>query len=296
VTSTVPFDYQWQFNGTNILNATSALYTIPSVGTNNAGNYSMVVTNAAGSATSSTAALTVVLSPQSQTNNVNSTATFTATAFSPESLNYQWQKSGTNLVDGGNISGTTNSTLTIASVSDVDADDYRTVVSDASGSMTTSNAVLTVIYPLSITAQPTNVLVLSGTNVAFRVSLTGTVPLRYQWKLNGTNLLNATNAAYTIPLVGTNHAGSYSVVVTNAAGGLTSSNAALTVVLSPESRTNYAGSTATLTTTAFSPESLHYQWQKIGTNLVDGGNISGATNSTLTITSVSDADAAITAQ
>ena len=104
----------------------------------------MVITNAAGSATSSNAALTVVLSPKSQTNYASSTATFTATAFSPELLNYQWQKNGTNLVDGGNLSGATNSTLTIASVSDADAASYSAVVSDAFGSVTTSNAVLTV--------------------------------------------------------------------------------------------------------------------------------------------------------
>jgi hypothetical protein len=252
----------------------------------------VVITNAAGSATSSNAALTVVLSPKSRTNYASSTATFTSTAFGPESLNYQWQKNGTNLVEGGNISGTTNSTLAIASVSAVDAGIYSAVVSDGYASVTTSNAVLTVIYPTSITAQPPSLLVLLGTNAAFGVSVTGTAPFSYQWRFNGANLLNATNAIYTITSVGTNNAGYYAVVITNAAGTATSSNTALTVVLSPESRTNYASSTATFTATAFGPESLNYQWQKNGTNLVNGGNLSGATNSTLTITSVSDADAA----
>ena len=37
--------YQWQFNGTNILNATNATYAIASVVTSNAGNYSLIVTN-----------------------------------------------------------------------------------------------------------------------------------------------------------------------------------------------------------------------------------------------------------
>jgi uncharacterized repeat protein (TIGR03803 family) len=289
---TAPFGYQWQFNGTNLLNATNALYSIPSVGTNNAGNYSVVVTNAAGSATSSNAALTVVLSPQSQTNYAKSTATFTATAFSPEWLNYQWQKNGTNLVEGGRLSGTTNNTLTIASVSDADAASYRAVVSDASASVTTSNAVLTVIDPPLITAQPSSLLVLPGTNVAFGLSVASTVPLGYQWRFNGTNIANATSALYPIPSVGTNNVGNYSVVVTNAAGSATSSNAALSVVLSPKSQTNYASTTATLTATAFSPELLNYQWQKNGTNLMEGGRLSGTTNSTLTIASVLDTDAA----
>jgi uncharacterized repeat protein (TIGR03803 family) len=293
LTGTAPLRYQWQFNGTNILNATNAIYAIPSVATSNAGYYAIVITNLADNVTSSNAVLTVVLSPTSQTNCASSTATFTAAAFSPESLNYQWQKNGTNLVNGGNISGSTNNSLTIANVSDADAAIYSAVVSDAYSSVTTSNATLTVIDPPIITTQPSNLVVLPGTNAAFGISLTGTVPLRYQWQFNGTNILNAMNATYAISSVVTTNAGFYSLVVTNLAGSAVSSNAALSVVLSPTSRTNYASSTATFTVTAFGPESLNYQWQKNSTNLVDGGNLSGATNSTLTIVSISDADAAI---
>ena len=148
------------------------------------------------------------------------------------------------------------------------------------------------IAPLVITAQPTNQLVLLGTTAAFSVSVTGTAPFSYQWQFNGTNMLHATNALCSIPSVGTNNAGNYSVVITNTAGSATSSSAALTVVVSPKSQTNYASSTATFTVTAYSPESMNYQWQKNGTNLVEGGRLSGTTNSTLTIASVSDADAA----
>jgi len=56
----------------------------------------------------------------------------------PESLNYQWQKNGTNLVNGGNLSGATNSTLTIANLSDADAAIYSAVVGDATSSVTIS--------------------------------------------------------------------------------------------------------------------------------------------------------------
>ena len=234
----------------------------------------------------------ITVQPQSHTNNAGATVTFLVSATSPYSMVYQWQKNSTNLVNGGNISGSTTSTLTITSISDSDAASYSVIISNSNGSVTSSVATFTVIDPPAITAQPTNLLVLPGTNVAFGVSLSGTAPLHYQWRFNGTNLLNATSAIYSIPSVGTNNAGNYSVVITNAAGSATSSNAALTVVLSPKSQTNYASSTATFTATAFSPEPLNYQWQKNGTNLVNGGRLSGTTNSTLTITSVSDADAA----
>ena len=288
------FQYQWQFNGTNILNATNASYAISSVAITNAGNYLLVVTNLAGIATSSNAALSVVLSPTSRTNNASSTATFTATAFSSEQLNFQWLKNGTNLTDGGNISGSTNSTLTVANVQDADAAIYSAVVSDATISVTTSNAVLTVVDPPVITQQPTNQIVLGGKTTAFSVSLTGSASyFRYQWQFNGTNIINATNANYLIASATTTNAGNYSLLVTNLAGSVISSNAALSVILSPTSRTNGASSTATFIATAFSPELLNIQWLKNGTNMVNGGNVSGATNSTLTVANIQDADAAV---
>jgi uncharacterized repeat protein (TIGR03803 family) len=230
--------------------------------------------------------------PQNQTNNAGVTATFLVSATGLNPMVYQWRKNGTNLVDGGNISGATTNMLAIMGISDSDAASYSVIVSNSFGTVTSSIATLTVLAPPVITVQPTNLLVLPGANVAFGVSVSGTAPFRYQWRFNGTNILNATSATYTIPSVSTNKAGNYAVVITNAAGSATSSNAALTVVLSPKSRTNYASSTATFTATAFSPESLNYQWQKNGTNLVEGGRLLGTTNSTLTIASVSDADAA----
>jgi len=232
-TGTTPLAYQWRFNGANLINATNAIYSITSVGANQAGNYAVAITNAAGSATSSNAALTVVLSPKSQTNCASSTATFTATAFGPEALNYQWQKQGTNLVEGGRLSGTTNSTLTIASVSDADAANYSAVVSDAYSSVTTSNAALTVIDPPLITAQPLGQRIMLGSSASFSVSVSGTAPFGYQWRFNGAGIPNATNAAYAIQAAGATNTGNYSVVVTNLAGSATSSNAFLTAIVPP---------------------------------------------------------------
>ena len=56
---TSPFSYQWRLNGANIGGATSATLTLTSVTTGQSGNYSCVVTNAGGSATSSAATLIV---------------------------------------------------------------------------------------------------------------------------------------------------------------------------------------------------------------------------------------------
>ena len=237
LTGTAPLRYQWRFNGTNLLNATNATYAISPVGTNKAGNYSVVVTNVAGSATSSNAALTVVVSPKSRTNYASSVATFTATAFGPVPLNYQWQKNGTNLADGGNISGTTNSALTLGSVSDSDAAVYNVVVSDGSSSVTTSNAVLTVNNLPSIATQPQNQRVPVGGTVTFSVVAYGAPPYLFQWYFKGA-VVGASSgdtnfSSLTLTGVGTNQAGNYSVRVVNAYGNVTSSNALLTVFLRP---------------------------------------------------------------
>jgi uncharacterized repeat protein (TIGR03803 family) len=63
VSGTAPFHYQWRFNGSNLLNATNVIYAIQAVAATNIGNYSVVVTNLAGSATSSNALLTVIVPP-----------------------------------------------------------------------------------------------------------------------------------------------------------------------------------------------------------------------------------------
>jgi hypothetical protein len=62
VTGSSPLSYQWRFNGAPISGATSASLTLNNVQTNQAGLYSVVVTNDAGSATSESASLTVTSS------------------------------------------------------------------------------------------------------------------------------------------------------------------------------------------------------------------------------------------
>jgi hypothetical protein len=57
--SGVGLTYQWTFNGTNIYGATGSSYTINAVDYTQAGNYACIITDAAGSTTSQTAALTV---------------------------------------------------------------------------------------------------------------------------------------------------------------------------------------------------------------------------------------------
>jgi len=83
--------------------------------------------------------------------------------------------------------------------------------------------------PPVIVVQPTNQTSMVGANVNFNVVAVGTGPLSYQWSFNGTPISGATNDLLTLSSVTPSSAGSYSVVVTNVVGAITSSPAILTL-------------------------------------------------------------------
>src|SRR5438132_600906 len=104
------------------------------------------------------------------------------------------------------------------------------------GNVTSSNAILTVVTPPAITNQPASQRVAETVNVSFTVGAVGSAPLTYQWQLNGAPLVNGgvfngvTTPTLTLANVRPIHSGTYSVVVSNPGGNLTSSGAILTVI------------------------------------------------------------------
>ena len=154
---TAPLRYQWRKDGVNISGATSASYAIGNVQSSHAGSYTAVVSNSAGSATSSTATLTVsrippniTSQPQSHIAMVGANVAFSVTATGTEPLSYQWRKNGGNLTNGSRISGVNAAALTIASAQTTDSGNYTVIVSNSSGAVTSSSVLLTV-NPLSET-------------------------------------------------------------------------------------------------------------------------------------------------
>ncbi len=153
---------------------------------------------------------------------------------------------------------------------------------------------LTSINPPAVATQPAAIIVNPGQPATFTVGATGTAPLTYQWKKDGTNITGATSASYTVANPQTADAGSYTVTITNAYGTATSNGASLTVTSAavpatitsqPVGITVNAGADATFSVTAFGSAPLAYQWKK------DGTNITGATSASYTVSKAGAADA-----
>jgi hypothetical protein len=174
--------------------------------------------------------------PQSRTNNAGSTAIFSASASGTGPLNYQWLKEGIPLFDGGNLFGASTALLTMTNVSSTDAGNYAVVVTNSANSVTSSIVTLTVIDPI-ITTQPASRTNVAGDNANFFMAAAGTAPLAYQWYFNGTNALSgATANSLVVSNVQPENVGAYSVVVSDAAGSLTSSVALLILKATPATR------------------------------------------------------------
>lgn len=154
--------------------------------------------------------------------------------------------------------------------------------------------------PPSITDQPASQTVFAGSGATFTVVATGTAPLGYLWRKNGTAIAgnsSAFTASLTLPLTTTADTGSYDCVVSNVAGSDVSVPATLTVNLVPPSVTTQpvaqmvgVGGNASFTVTAAGTGPLSYAWRRNGTPLNDGGVFGGTHTATLTLTAVTHAE------
>ncbi|HWI58095.1 MAG TPA: immunoglobulin domain-containing protein, partial [Bacillota bacterium] len=245
----------------------------------------------------------IITQPQNQNVIVGGNAAFTVTATGTAPLSYQWLRNGLFLSNGGTISGATSSALTLANVQPADAGNYTVIVSNAIGtSVTSAVAVLTVLGPPVIIAQPQSRTNLAGTTASFSVGVTGSAPLSFQWRSNGVNLANSarisgsTTATLSIASVQPADAADYSVLVTNAAGAIASVVATLTVrvpptiTTPPASRNVNAGTDVSFSATAAGTQPLSYQWLFNASPLVDGAQLSGTTTPTLWVTNAQPAN------
>jgi len=177
--------------------------------------------------TASVVAPAITTQPASSTVTAGQSANFSIATTGTAPLTYQWQK------NGAAISGATSSTYSTPVTTTADnGAQFTAVVSNSAGTITSSAATLTVKTPVvapSITSQPLAQSVTAGQSASFFVASTGTAPLTYQWNRNGSAISGATSSSYTALTTSSDNGAQFSVVITNAAGSVTSSSALLTV-------------------------------------------------------------------
>ncbi len=231
-TGTAPLAYQWRRDGTALAGATGASFPIASAATTDAGNYSVVITNAYGTVTSSAAALTITTAPipptitgqpASATVNVGDSTTFSVAAFGSSPVTYQWRK------DGVAIAGATSNSLTLSNVAVANAGAYTVTITNATAAVTSAAATLAVNTAPAITLQPASVTASVGQNVTFSVAATGSPAPTYQWSRNSAAIAGASSASLTVNNVQFADTGVYTVSLINEVGAVTSAAAVLAI-------------------------------------------------------------------
>jgi hypothetical protein len=284
--------YQWKKNGANITGnatATTSTLTISGIAAGDAANYTVDVIGACGTATSNTAALAlnavtaISVQPVAVTACNGLTATYNVTASGQGTLSYQWRK------DGSPISGATNSSYSLSSITSTNAGNYSVVVSGGCGNVTSSNAALTVQPATLISSQPSASTICQNNTANFAVTATGQGALSYQWKLNGNAISGATGSTLAVSNAQAINAGSYTVDVTAGCGTTSSNTAALTVnpatsiTTQPVGTAGCEGQNTTFTVVAAGTGTLSYQWKYGSTNV-------GTNSSSYNIASTSTAN------
>lgn len=288
-----PLSYQWLFEDVEIPGATGPTLTLNNVQAANVGTYYVVVTNDVGTTTSNAASLVVMglppvitAPPVGQTVSAGSSVTFAVSVTGSPTLTYQWRK------NTAPLSGATGSTLTITNAQAGDAGSYDVVVTNSTSSATSAAAQL-VVNPSapSITGQPVSRTVVTAENASFTVTASGTTPMTYQWRKDGSPISDggavSGTTTPTLLLTGVTAAngGSYDVIVTNALGFATSSAATLLVNPPPPSTVTWNfGTSAALTADPTSGLSADLTG---GTLTAGNNNVSGANPPLLSTTSAS---------
>jgi hypothetical protein len=211
-----PLNYRWQARGTNLPGATNATLTLNNVQLSDATNYTAVAFNAAGSAISASASLTVLspvaftIQPTNQYVQPGTNVTLTALAVGNGLVTYQWRFNGTNIPNATNASYS----FTGANLTDHHGD-FSVVASDAVSSRVSSNAFIYVLVRPGIVQHLFSQNVLQGSSVTLSIVATGAPPLWYRWIRAGSGY--ATTSVPAIVITNFQATTTFRVGVTNAA-------------------------------------------------------------------------------
>lgn len=248
-TSTLPVTYQWYYNGSPINGATLTTYNGAFLGS---GTYSITASTTGGTVTAramveltvdgvaASAVPTFITTPLSIDIDLGTTATLSASVAATLPVTFQWYFNGTAIAGAANstpsptTSGLYTSTYVASQPGNYTVE--ATTVGSGGGSLTSPNATVTVTSSggvaveeiPTITAEPQSSSFAYGGIPDLSVSAVATLPITYQWQLNGVNIPGATDSHYSSGVPG-----AYTVVVTTAGGSVTSSAATVALASRP---------------------------------------------------------------
>ena len=301
-TGTTPLSYQWRKDNETLVGQTLSSIVLSDVQSNDAGQYTAVVSNELGSVTSLPAVLTVkvplpptppsiVVQPVNQVKRADESALFTVLADGSTPLLFQWQK------NGESIQTATSSSLRLENLKTNDSGNYSVLVKNDFGNISSLPALLVVeqdiITSPKILEHPLNQAVVSGAEVSFSTMATGADPLTFQWTRNGVNLPNGTDRVLSISNAGPDDEGDYRVVVSNLLGSASSVTASLrvrtppTIIRHSASKIVGIGESIELAVEASGSQPLQFSWRK------DGVTLEGANKPAFILTSVEESDSSV---
>jgi hypothetical protein len=235
VDGTGPFTFQWRRNGINIAGATSAVLIRPAVVADAAGEYSVVVGNAASAGVTSdpatlsvnangaTIAPDIITQPATLIVAPGGSGLLAVAATGSGPLSYQW------LNDGVPLSGETGPVLVIDNASQASEGNFAVRVSNSVGDVQSSEAQVILLGAPLITSHPAGVSLFENSTTTFRVEASGS-NVHYQWLRNGSPISSSDSDSHTTHSLTVADSGAvYSVIVYNGAGVAISGPAVLTV-------------------------------------------------------------------
>jgi hypothetical protein len=269
-----PLSYQWLKSGAVIAGATASSYSVASASTADTGAYTVTISNAFGSATSSTATVTVTTpplqapvftqQPASIAKTVGSSHSFSVSVTGYPAPSLQWLKNGVRL------SGQNSATLTFASITAGDAATYTCEATNASGAIGSQPAVLSVGLAPSVVRSLPLTTVEAKIGDPLRIDLpplAGTTPLSYRWSRDS-SVIAGSGDVLLIGTLTSAGAGLYSCTVINAYGSVQIDRVRVTLVEAPRitsqpvSATITATGNATFSVTASGTPTPTYQWYR----------------------------------
>jgi hypothetical protein len=303
---------QWEVssnNGStwnNISGATSPNYSFTTSSADNGKQFKAIFTNAAGSATTNAAILTVQMppvittQPANQTVNAGEIASFTAAASGSPTPSVQWQLSINNGSSWSNISTANSSTYSFVTSPSDNGNQYRAVFTNSAGSATSNAAILTLYTGPVITTNPTDQTVILGNSVSFAATATGNPSPSVQWQSSSdgttwSNIPGATSTTYSFTPASGDNGKQFRAIFSNSLGSATTTAATLvvyygpTITLQPVQQSVIAGEPVTFSAAAEGNSAPTMHWE-VSTDNHNWSDLPGETSSPLTFTAQSTDD------